>query len=230
MSDMKTKHIVTGLGKLFWVQISGEGSVNPFKDSKDPARFEYKAEIHLSGQEAKKVIDSIVEVARDSGIEGSEFNVPYKVVTEEDGKMKTVNIRESARVKNSRNIVTIDEAEYKEGVTYAFLFRTRANFENSQGISEPVKIPHRDEQNRDFLETKKIGNESIGRLSGKLQAYSKLSTTGIALYLTGVQTPTKTLNEYGSVEFPVETEGDDVFSGDSGNTTEVDAASLEATS
>lgn len=94
-----------------------------------------------------------------------------------------------------------------------FTFKTGATYPD--GTQKKIRLFDAKAREVDLPKDKRIGNGSVGRISGVLSMYSAPGAWGCSLYLDSVQI-TKFV-EYASASFEADDEGDDTFTGFSDN-------------
>lgn len=162
--------IVTPVGELHYVHISGQGKLNYNEDG-----YNYVATLYLEDEKAKKVIAQLEEVLGD---------VPK-------GKnVKSKGYRELLKDENGMYEPTSNTAERDANAVatgiYAFRFSTSTTF--ADGKQKKVSVYNSaNPPSRINLGDRKIGNGSKGAISGRLQRYEKGKDVGVSLFLNAVQ-------------------------------------------
>ena len=173
--------IATPVGKLSWVNISGVGKLNYNEDGR-----EYVASIILDSKTAKTVIDSIADVYEQSKTKGKTLrSLGYKPC-DEDGKT--------------------DDSD--NPAFYSFNFKTKTSYQD--GKAKKITVYNAKAKKVDIGDTK-IGNGTIGAISGAIGYYVNGKSEGITLYLNSVQIIN--LVEYGEDAGFTASDNDDGFEG-----------------
>lgn len=171
MSDLIP--IVTPIGKLYYVQITGQGKKNYNEDG-----FVFTATLHLTGDKAEalkaKIGEVLGEVAKDEHLK----SLGYKELLEDDEGVYTPSSKTTERDKSAK----------PTGIT-SFSFST------STVIGEEKKPKKISVYNSAFpkpqklnLGDKTIGNGSEGAISGTMKRYKqKKGAVGVSLFLNAVQ-------------------------------------------
>jgi hypothetical protein len=162
--------VVTPVGELHYVQISGQGKLNYNEDG-----YVYVATVNLTGdaaEELKSKIDAVIgDVPKGKNLKSKGYR---ELMKDADGLYTpTANTKER------------DADAEPSGIT-AFTFSTSTSFSDGK----PKKISVYNSANppsRINLGDKKIGNGSKGAISGKMQRYEKGKDVGISLFLNAVQ-------------------------------------------
>lgn len=172
MSNEKVP-VVTPVGELHFVQISGKGKENYNGDG-----FDYTATVHLTGDDAEALKSKIDEVLG---------TVPKGKTVKSTGYRELLKDEEGVYTPTS-NTKDRDAKAEKTGIT-AFTFKTGATFPdgrqakiavyNSGSATEkPKKIEMGD---------RLIGNGSKGAISGKMQFNERGKEVMVSLFLSAVQ-------------------------------------------
>lgn len=192
MSDLVP--IVTPVGELHYVQISGQGKLNYNEDG-----YNYVGTIYLTGEAAQAVITALKETLGDVPKSKNLKSKGYRELLEDD-----------EGVYQPTSNTTERDAGAKKTGTYAFNFSTNTTFKD--GKKKKVSVYNSaNPPSRIDLGERKIGNGSKGAISGKLRRYEKGKDVGVSLFLNAVQL----------VEF-VEFTGDDGFEQQEGGFTGTD--------
>lgn len=152
-------------GQLMWMYIDGEGK----KDLQD--NFKYTAQLKLTAEQAEpyvKEIDAFWEENRPA---------EWKV-TAKDAKLD-----KSLKVGKPKAAFSLGYSEDEEGF-FVFSFKTNPTFPD--GTRKVVSI-YNLKANKISLAGKKIGNGSIGALSGIMSIYKGGGNCGVTFYLDAVQ-------------------------------------------
>lgn len=151
--------VSTPIGKLMWVNITGQGKLNFNEDGR-----EYVASVVLSKKAAKPLLDAIKEAYDLEHQKGKTLrSVGYKPC-DEDGKA--------------------DEDEDEDGEYYSFNFKTSTTFQD--GKSKKITVFNSKAQKVDIGDTR-IGNGSEGAISGSMRYYINGKSDGMSLWLNAVQ-------------------------------------------
>lgn len=169
MSDLIP--VVTPVGSLNYVQISGQGKQNYNEDG-----YVYVATVHLTGDKAEalkaKLDDVLGEIAKGENLKSR----GYRELMEDEDGIYTPTSNTKERDANAK----------PTGIT-AFTFSTATTFSDGKpkkisvynsAVPKPQKIN---------LGDKKIGNGSEGAISGNLKRYKKGKDVGVSLFLNSVQ-------------------------------------------
>ena len=168
MSDLIS--VVTPVGDLNYVQISGQGKLNYNEDG-----YVYVATVNLTGEPAEELkgkIDAVLgDVQKGENLKAKGYR---ELMKDEEGiYTPTSNTKER-------------DANAEPTGIWAFTFSTATSFSDGK----PKKISVYNSANpptRINLGDKKIGNGSKGAISGKLQRYKKGKDVGVSLFLNAVQ-------------------------------------------
>lgn len=168
MSDLIA--VVTPVGELHYVNISGQGKLNYNEDG-----YNYVATVNLTGkpaEELKAKIDAVIgEIPKGKNLRSKGYRellkdengiyTPTGMTKERDGNAEATGI-------------------------FAFGFSTPTKL--SDGKAKKISVYNSSSPpTRIDLGDKKIGNGSKGAISGKMQRYEKGKDIGISLYLNAVQ-------------------------------------------
>lgn len=162
--------VVTPVGELHYVQISGQGKLNYNEDG-----YNYVATVNLTGEKAEHLKAKINEVLGEVGKGENVKSLGYREILED----------EEGRYTPTQNTKDRDANAKPTGI-FAFTFSTAVAFSDGKpkkisvynSSTPPVKIN---------LGDKKIGNGSTGALSGKMQRFKKGKDVGVSLFLNAVQ-------------------------------------------
>jgi len=162
--------VVTPVGELHYVNISGQGKQNYNEDG-----YNYVATINLTGKDAedlKEEIDEVIgEVAKGENLKSR----GYRELMEDEKGIYTPTQNTKER-----------DASAKATGIYAFSFSTATTF--ADGKTKKISVYNSaNPPSRINLGDKKIGNGSKGCISGKMQRYKKGKDVGISLFLNAVQ-------------------------------------------
>lgn len=173
MSDLVK--CVTPVGELHYVNISGQGKQNYNEDG-----YEYVASIRLSGEKAEKLIADFDAIAETMPAGMTLKSCGYtEVVKDSEGKL---------RVPTKNKPKTDDE----EGTgVYNFTFKTNVTY----GDGRPKKITVYNDGKKSpngkpqivNLGDRKIGNGSIGAISGVLKGSPYKKEFSVSAYLNSIQ-------------------------------------------
>lgn len=181
MSDLQK--VVTPQGMLMYVNISGQGKQNYNQDG-----YNYVATNFLSGQAAedmKAKIDAVLgEVPKGKNVKSKGYRQVYK---DSDGKYFVETTNRKADLDNGD-----EETEYT-----AFGFVTATTWKD--GNPKKIKVYNAKAQPVDLGE-KRVGNGTIGSISGNMQRFDRGRDVGVSLFLNAIQ-----ISKF------VEYEGDDGF-------------------
>lgn len=167
MGEPLTK-VVTPVGELNYVQISGKGKKNYNEDG-----FNYVATVSLTGDDAEELKGKIDEVL------GA---VPKGKTIKSVGYRKVYKDAEGKKFSPTSNRkVTDTDTETDET---AFTFTTATTF----GEGKPKKIGvFNSKAQKVSLGEKKVGNGSIGCISGAMQRFERGKEVGVSLFLNAIQ-------------------------------------------
>jgi hypothetical protein len=168
--------VTTPKGELNWVFVDGEGSLNDLTDS-----YEYKATLVLpaDSQECKDL-----QAKYDALWENSADKKAYEQAYAEakpamQAKMK-VHKGYSEVLDDNDNPTGNIQFRFKTGTTYAP--------KKGEEVGKPVKIGvYNAKAKKINLGDIKIGNGTIGRISGTLSTYFKATNAGVSGYLSSIQ-------------------------------------------
>lgn len=181
MSKYPLVNVVTPIGELHWVNISGQGKQNFNKDG-----HEYVATLYLEGEPAEELKGKIDAVVANPPA-GAELKSPgYKeLMADKDGKLYAPN-------KNGKVVVKVDgekkdiTKECKKSGIWAFTFRTGVEFKDGKpkviNVFNCAKPPQKVN-----LGERRIGNGTRGAISGRLRMYENGGDYGVSLFLHAVQ-------------------------------------------
>ncbi|NCB95301.1 MAG: hypothetical protein EOM35_02355 [Negativicutes bacterium] len=162
--------IVTPVGELHYVHISGQGKLNYNEDG-----YNYVATLYLEGEKAQKVITQLEEVLGD---------VPKGKNVKSKGYRELLKDADGTYEPTSNT--TERDAKAVETGIYAFRFSTSTTF--ADGKQKKISVYNSaNPPSRINLGERKIGNGSKGAISGKLQRYEKGKDVGVSLFLNAVQ-------------------------------------------
>lgn len=166
MSDTAIKFIVPrdAKGVLKWVFIDGEGKENLSGVKK------YTAQVALTPEQAKPYIESI-----DAFWEVNKVECKY---TKADEKQNPAHKAGTPKPPASMG--------YKEDDDGNFVFTFSTNTTYQDGTPKVIDI-YNAKATKVNLGGKKIGNGSLGALSGIMDVYDKANNAGVALYLNAIQ-------------------------------------------
>lgn len=156
--------VSTPIGKLMWLNISGQGKLNYNEDGR-----EYVASVILDKDTAEPLIGQIQEVYDADHQKGKKLkSMGYKPCTEE-GKTKD----------DDGNEVDAKDAEY-----FVFNFKTGTTFKD--GKAKKIAIYNANAKKVDIGDTR-VGNGSSGAISGSMRYYINGKEDGVSLWLNAVQ-------------------------------------------
>ena len=170
--------LTTPKGSLQWVFIDGEGSYNDLSE-----KFEYKATLRLptDSDEAKALMQKLDTLWAESK-EKVEYDKAY-----EEAKPAL-----QAKFEFHKGYTILEDDDGVPTGDVDFRFKTGTHFKSKvEGeLGKPVKIQVYNAQAKKVeLGDTKIGNDSIGRISGSAISWAraKMGSAGISLYLSSVQ-------------------------------------------
>lgn len=169
MSDKGVK-IITPVGPLSWVQITGKGKENYNKDG-----FNYVATLTLDEKTAAPLLAQIDEIAK---------GCPTTL------KLKSKGYRPVFLDKDGNQFVETENREFDEKAgdkktdLLAFSFATRTTFDDGKLT---VIGTYNAKGDKVVLGERLIGNGTIGSISGKGKVYVNGRNTGVSLYLKAIQ-------------------------------------------
>lgn len=149
--------ISTPVGKLMWVNISGEGKLNYNEDGR-----EYTASLVLSLKAAKPLITAIDEVCNAEAEASAAQSVGYRYCNE-------------------------DGTKPDDGVDTGFLsfnFKTGTTFKD--GKKKKIAVYNSNAAKVDLGDAR-VGNGTLGAISGSMRFYSKGKAHGVSLWLNSIQ-------------------------------------------
>lgn len=163
--------VVTPVGELQYVQISGQGKLNYNEDG-----YVYVATVNLTGdaaEELKGKIDKVLgEVAKGENLKARGYR---ELMQDEEGiYTPTSNTKER-------------DAKAKATGIWAFTFSTGTSYADDKTKLIKVYNSAKPKPYAINLGDKKIGNGSKGAISGKMQRYKKGKDVGVSLFLNAVQ-------------------------------------------
>jgi len=152
-------------GRLMWMFIDGEGK----KDLQD--NFKYTAQVVLSAEQAAPYVEAIEEFW--------EANIPatWKATA------KDVKTDKSLKVGGPKPAHSLGYLENDDG-DFVFNFKTNPTYvDGTQKVIDIYNL----KANKISLGGKKIGNGSLGALSGIMSIYQGGGNCGVTFYLNAVQ-------------------------------------------
>jgi len=189
---MAKTRVTTPKGELNWVFINGEGSYNELAE-----KYEYKATLTMpiddhEAQAFKQKLDELWE--------NSQEKAQYeKAFAEAKPAMQ-------AKFEIHPGYV-IDEDDHGNPTgTISFRFKTNTEFETKKGVKQAKIDVYNAQAKKVDLGDTKIGNGSIGRISGTAMTWYRAQAGGVSLYLSSIQVIK--LVEYVENEFTAEEDGD----------------------
>lgn len=212
MSNDKPTPVVTPVGELHFVNISGKGKENYNGDG-----YNYVATIYLSGEKAEglksKILEVLGEVPKGVELRSTGFR---RILKDAEGNL----FAETSKKKEGEDT----------GIT-AFTFQTRTTFED--GRPTTVNVYNKDAKKVD-LGGRMIGNGSEGAISGKMQRFEagpkSARECGVSLFLNAIQL-TKFVEYSGTAGFEAqEGEFTAIEEAETGFTGEVEETRVETTS
>jgi hypothetical protein len=185
-------NVTTPKGELSWVFITGEGSFNELAE-----KYEYKATITFPADDPEALA---LKQKLDDLWENSPEKVKYDKAYEE------AKPAVQAKFEQHKGYV-FDEDDHGEPLgTISFRFKTNTEFETKKGTKQTViPVYNALAQKVDIGDTK-IGNGTIGRISGTAMSWYKGQAGGVSLYLKSIQIIK--LVEYKENEFTAEEGGE----------------------
>lgn len=175
--------IVTEPGELFWVNITGEGKLNYNEDG-----YIYVATVRQSGEVAQRTkakIDALLpEAPKGKTIKSMGYHQMYQRPDDENFYSKNKEGKILIKDENDEEEDITDECEATD--TYEFRFATGVEFKDGKKkvihVYNCAKPPQKIN-----LGERKIGNQSIGAISGKMRVYEKGKDVGVSLFLHAIQ-------------------------------------------
>lgn len=205
MAKAKLVNVVTPVGELQYVNISGQGKENYNEDG-----YEYVATIILDGAKSENLRKSIDEVIGEMGKGESLKSTGYRQMeVDEEGN-------EYVPTSKRKGGTPIDK--------FAFGFRTSTVYKQEGKPDQPkvINVYNKDAKKIN-LGDKKIGNGSMGAISGKMSRVVYKSEVSCSLYINNIQL-TNFIEYEGDAGFETqEGEFDGVTDTDSGFTGQPDA-------
>lgn len=169
MSDKGIK-IITPVGPLSWVQITGQGKLNYNEDG-----YNYVSTLTLDKKTAEPLIAQIDEIAKGCPADKKFKSNGYRAVfVDKDGNQFVETDNRSFDAK----------AGDKETDLLAFSFATRTKFDDGKPTVIGVYNAKGDKV---VLGDRLIGNGTIGSVSAKGKVYVNGKNTGVSLYLKAIQ-------------------------------------------
>jgi hypothetical protein len=168
MSKNDLVNVVTPVGELFYVNISGQG-----KENYDEDGYEYTASIRLTGEKAQKLIADIDEVVQKMPKGETLKSCGYKeLVKDKEGNLRSPSLRKPKT--DEETLSGIFEFSFKTNTTYGDGKAKKIGVRNAN--AEPVS-----------LGDKRVGNGTIGAISGKMRGKSYKEEYSVTLYLNAIQ-------------------------------------------
>ncbi len=159
--------LVSPVGKLTYAHISGQGKLNYNEDG-----YEYTATVYLDkrAQSTKDFIKILDDLADQLPSDKTEQTRGYKDVFEdEDGKLFV-----HTKQKQGGKPTDLISVQFKTNTTFADGKAKKIAVYNAKG--KKVELGDR-----------RIGNGSLGALSGAAQQYTRGKNCGISVYLNSIQ-------------------------------------------
>lgn len=167
----KPVQVITPIGELNYVNISGQGKKNYNEDG-----YDYVASINLTGEDAQKLI---------SAIDTELGEIPKGKIVRSRGYRELLKDEKGLFAPTSQNKDRQEDAE-KTGI-FSFTFKTKTKL-GEEGKEEDVKIKVFNAQGKQVdLKDRKVGNGSTGAISGKMQRFESGKEVGVSLYLKSIQ-------------------------------------------
>lgn len=161
-------NVVTPVGELYYVNISGQGKENYNEDG-----YEYVASVRLEGEEAKKLIALIDEEAEKMPDGKILKSKGYKqLVKSEEGTLRSPTVSKPKQPDEEDS--GIFEFQFKTGTTFADGKPKKINVYNAN--AEKINLGDR-----------RIGNGSIGAISGKMRGKVYKKEFSVSLFLNAIQ-------------------------------------------
>lgn len=160
--------IVTPVGELWYVNITGQGKQNYNEDG-----YDYVATVQLTGEPAEKLKAQILEVLGDVPKGSTVKSTGFRELLKDDEGTYTPTTKTAER----------DAKATKTGI-FAFTFKTGVTFED--GRTKKVAVYNTAAQKVDMGD-RLIGNGSKGAISGKMQRNVRKDEVMVSLYLNAVQ-------------------------------------------
>lgn len=165
---MAKNKIVTPRGELSWIYIDGEGKLNELSD-----KNEFTATITMSKADAQPLIDSIHYLWNGSR-EKSDYD--ELMATAKPAVAKKVELRFGYKE-------VLDDKDNPTDFV-SFQFKTGTTFPDGA----PVTIRTYNARGKKVnLGETKVGNGSIGKISGTISTYGKATNYGVGCYLSALQ-------------------------------------------
>jgi hypothetical protein len=167
--------VTSPVGELHWVNISGQGKQNYNEDG-----YNYVATVFLGGDKAEalkaKVDDVLGDVPKGKTVKSTGYRKLYK---DAEGTL---------RAPNKDGKILVDGVDIfgdcEETDMYAFQFTTRTTF--ADGKTKKISVYNKDAKKVE-LGDRKVGNGSIGAISGKMERFERGKEVGVSLYLNAIQ-------------------------------------------
>ncbi len=173
MSDLVK--VITPPGELYYVQISGQGKLNYNEDG-----YNYVATINLKGERAESLIKTIKVVLGETQKNETVKSLGYRQLMEDDNGVYMPTTSTTDRDKGAK----------PTGI-YSFQFSTQVEFKDGKKKKISVYDSSKPKPKLVKLGERKIGNGTIGCISGNLQRYSRGPSNkkdcGVSLYLNAIQ-------------------------------------------
>lgn len=173
--------VVTPVGELHYVQIDGKGKEKYDKEKGN----EYVATLYLSSEASEPLrqkMDEVVgEIKKGESLKSKGYR---QLMKDKDGKVFTPTNKNKERQEDAELIDM-----------YGFTFKTSTVFKEKDGATKPKIIGVYDAGNKTLkiapkkitLGGKKIGNGSLGAISGTLQRSVYKGEVSCSLYLNSIQ-------------------------------------------
>lgn len=169
MSDKNDK-VITPVGVLSWVQITGKGKLNYNEDG-----YNYVATLTLTKEQAAPLLAQIDEIAE---------GCPKALKVKSKGYRPVFLDKDGNQFVETENREFDEKAGDKETDLLAFSFATRTSYDDGKPTvigtfnAKGVKVN---------LGERQIGNGTVGSISGKAKVYVNGKNTGVSLYLKAIQ-------------------------------------------
>lgn len=161
-------NVVTPVGELFYVNISGQGKENYNEDG-----YEYTASIRLEGEKAQELINKINEVAKTMPAGQNLKSQGYKeLVKDSEGNLRSPSVSKPKT-----------DDEELSGI-FEFSFKTNTTF--ADGKQKKIAVYNKDAKKVELGDSR-IGNGSKGAISGKMKGSTYKKDFSVSLYLNAVQ-------------------------------------------
>lgn len=184
--------VATPVGELYYVNIAGQGKLNYNEDG-----YEYVASIRLSGEKAEQLIEKFDEVAATMPKGETLKSCGYReLVKDKEGKLR------SPTKKNPKQ-----KDEEDTGI-FEFLFKTNTTYQPKDGavVKKKINVFNKNAKKIELGDVR-IGNGTLGAISGVLEGGSYKKEFSVSAYLNSIQI-VKLIEYEGNAGFEAQEDGD----------------------